>query len=49
VVVESLEQTLAAALKKGNAAEEGAKLRGQIMAIGKKRIKLLKEAAVCWP
>ncbi|KAJ7821120.1 hypothetical protein B0H14DRAFT_2832211 [Mycena olivaceomarginata] len=43
--LKSLEQTLAAALKKGNAAEEGAKLRGQIMAIGKKRIKLLKEAA----
>ncbi|KAJ7812952.1 hypothetical protein B0H13DRAFT_2143472 [Mycena leptocephala] len=38
------EQTLAAALKKGDAVQEGAKLRAQIMAIAKKRVKLVSEA-----
>ncbi|KAJ6450196.1 P-loop containing nucleoside triphosphate hydrolase protein [Mycena sanguinolenta] len=37
-------RTLANALKKGNAAEEGARLRAQLMNITKKRVKLLAEA-----
>ncbi|KAF8211899.1 hypothetical protein K438DRAFT_1957699 [Mycena galopus ATCC 62051] len=43
----TVEQTLANALKKGNAAEEGAKLRKQIMNIAKKRVKLVAEAVDC--
>jgi hypothetical protein len=46
VVVGGFEQTLAAALKKGDAVQEGAKLRAQIMAIAKKRVKLVSEAVV---
>ncbi|KAF7351896.1 Structural maintenance of chromosomes protein 5 [Mycena venus] len=42
--LKTVEQTLAAALKKGNAAEEGARLRAQIMTIAKKRVKLVAEA-----
>ncbi|KAJ7180479.1 P-loop containing nucleoside triphosphate hydrolase protein [Mycena filopes] len=38
------ETTLATNLNKGNAAQEGAKLRGQIMDIAKKRVKLVSEA-----
>ncbi|KAF7374162.1 Structural maintenance of chromosomes protein 5 [Mycena sanguinolenta] len=40
----SVERTLVNALKKGNAAEEGARLRAQLMNIAKKRIKLVAEA-----
>ncbi|KAJ7760373.1 hypothetical protein B0H16DRAFT_1719878 [Mycena metata] len=40
----TLETTLAANVNKGDAVQEGAKLRAQIMAIAKKRVKLVSEA-----
>ncbi|KAF7374118.1 Structural maintenance of chromosomes protein 5 [Mycena sanguinolenta] len=40
----SVQQTLTNAQKKGNAAEEGARLRTQLMNIAKKRVKLVAEA-----
>ncbi|KAF7364526.1 Structural maintenance of chromosomes protein 5 [Mycena venus] len=42
--LKTVEQTLAAALKKGNAVEEGARLRARIMTIAKKRVQLVVEA-----
>ncbi|KAF7364507.1 Structural maintenance of chromosomes protein 5 [Mycena venus] len=42
--LKTVEQTLAAALKKGNAVEEDARLRAQIMTIAKNCVKLVVEA-----
>ncbi|KAJ6469210.1 hypothetical protein C8R47DRAFT_1024336 [Mycena vitilis] len=42
-----LETTLSTALAKGDAAQEGAKLRKQIMAIVKKRVKFVTDAVEC--
>ncbi|KAF8187572.1 P-loop containing nucleoside triphosphate hydrolase protein [Mycena galopus ATCC 62051] len=43
----TVEQTLANALKKRNITEEGAKLRAEIVNLGKKRVKFISEAVEC--
>ncbi|KAJ6604030.1 hypothetical protein B0H10DRAFT_2229461 [Mycena sp. CBHHK59/15] len=43
-LLEKAQNELASAQKKGNAVQEGARIRGQILAIAKKRVKLVKDA-----